>query len=155
LSGLLVLADSQSFGYFGPPLELNGGPLTDLTAQLRQSAVQTAIEPNPTGLRLLAALHVQDSDMKRRVIFLLYPSDELTNPINAEQWYMALTGTYSDKIATAVQGLKPMSSSRSAAADATAILRGDPTRLIVVNPEVRKAVRDATDPALRDRIVSW
>jgi hypothetical protein len=155
LSGLLVLADSQSFGYFGPPLELNGGSQTDLPAQLRQSAVQTAIEPNPTGLRLLAALHVQDSDMKRRVIFLLYPSDQLTNPINAEQWYMALTGTYSDKIATAVQGLKPMNSSRSAAADATAILRGDATRLIVVSPDVRKAVRNATDPALRDRIVSW
>jgi len=155
LSGLLVVAASQSFGYIGPNLDLRGGSQTDATTQLPQSAVQTAIEPNPTGLRLLAALYVQDSHMKRRVIFLPYPSDESTNPIKAEQWYMALTGTYSDQITTAVLSLKPMGSSRSAAAAATTILRGDATRLIVVGPDVLKAVRNATDPALRGRIVSW
>ena len=154
-SALLVLGASQSFGYIGPPLARYGVSQVEPTTQQRESALRVAVKPNPTGVRLLAALHVQERNRNRQVIFLPYPQDVRTNPILAEQWYLALTGTYTDRSTPVVTALKPMASPKSAAECATAILREGPNRLIVVGPDVLDRVRTATDPAFRGRIVGW
>jgi len=153
--GILVLAASQSFGYIGPSLARYGVARGESTTRMRESALETAKAPNPTGERLLAALHVQERDRTRSVVFLSYPYDGRTGPQLAEQWYLALTGTSTERSRRVVLALKVLRSPRSAAALATLILRRDPTALIVVGPWVLDGVRGATDPAFRDRIVSW
>lgn len=148
-SALLVFVASQTFGYLGRTFVRSG-------VSQEASAWRRATGPNPTGERLLAALHVQEREMNRRVFFLSYPRDARTNPVLAGQWYMALTGTYTDERSRVVNlVLTPMSSSQSAAACATTILREDPTGLIVVGPDVLDAVRRNVDLALRDQVVSW
>lgn len=153
--GILVVAASQSFGYLGPPLAHYGVVSGDSTTRMRESALETAKTPNPTGERLLAALHVQERDRSRSVVFLPYPNDTRTRPVLAGQWYLALTGTYTDRSRWAVLTLTALRSPRSAASSATLILRHDPTALIVVGPAVLDSVRGAMDPAFRNRIVSW
>ena len=148
-SALLVFVASQTFGYLGRTFLRSG-------ASQEAAAWRHATGPNPTGERLLAALHVQEREMNRQVFFLAYPEDVRTEPLLAAQWYMALTGTYTDQRAQVV-GTAPKSirSPQLAAEYATGILREDPTRLIVVGPEVLDTVRMAIDPAFRDQIVSW
>jgi len=153
--GVLVLAASQTFGYIGPSLTRYGVASGESSTQMRELAHQASEKPNPTGERLLAALHVQERDLSRKVVFLPYPNDAPINPKLAEQWYLALTGTYTDQSTWAVMALTTMRSPRSAAARANLILRHEPTTLMVVDPHQLDAVRRAMDPALRDRIVGW
>jgi hypothetical protein len=122
---------------------------------MRESAHETAKTPSPTAERLLAALHVQEQDPSHSVVFLPYPNDHTTNPKLAEQWYLGLTGTYTDRSTWFVKALTAMYTPRQAAYRATLILRRDPTSLIVVGPAVLESVRAGVDPAIRGRIVSW
>jgi hypothetical protein len=154
-SGILVFAASQTFGYTGPSLATYGVARGESSTRTRELALEAAKTPNPTGERLLAALHVQERDRSRSVVFLPYPSDDRTNAKLAEQWYLGLTGTYTDRSTRVVMSLTPTRSPREAGARAKLILRSDPTALVVVGPDVLNSVRASTDPAFRDRVVAW
>jgi hypothetical protein len=154
--GLLMLAASQAFGYIGPPLTRFGASQVGPITQARESARLLALKPNPTGERLLAALHVQKQNLNRQVVFLPYPHDVRTDPILAGRWYLSLTGTFVGHRPNTVSSLKSMgSTAEEAAACASVILLSDPTKLIVIGPDALDAVRSAVAPELRDRIVGW
>ena len=151
-----ALAASQTFGYIGPPLARYGVWQADPITQMRESARLLSVKPNPTGERLLAAVHVQERDLNRQVVFLPYPPDARTDLMNAELWYLALTGTYTDHRFQVVFSLRDVgTTAEAAAACASAILREDPTKLIVVGPDVLNSVRKAMKPMYRDQIVGW
>jgi hypothetical protein len=155
-SGLMVFAASQAFGYIGPPLIQYGVWQEDPITQARESGRLLALKPNPTGERLLAALHVQEQNLNRRVVFLPYPQDGRSNPMNAEQWYLALTGTYTAQRENGVRSLQSVgSTAKEAAACASGILREDPAKLIVLGPDVLNDVRRAMKPTLRSHVVTW
>jgi hypothetical protein len=139
--GLLTLAASQAFGYIGPPLTRFGASQVGPITQARESARLLAKKPNPTGERLLAALHVQEQDLSRQIVFLPYPRDVRTDPVLAGRWYLALTGTFAGHRPNAAIPIKDVgSTAEGAAACASVILRADPTKLIVVGPDVLDAL---------------
>jgi hypothetical protein len=154
-SVVLALAASQAFGYVGPPLAGYGVSPEDPITKSRESALEKSVEPNQSGERLLAALHVQESHPNRRVVFLPYPLDARTDPILAGQWYAALTGTYTDQKGKVILAFKPLRSPRSAGERVTAILREDPNALVAVGPDVFKIVSEEVKPVFRRRIVRW
>ena len=154
-SGILVVAASQTFGYIGPTLAPYGVARTESTTRTRELALEAAKAPNPTGERLLAALHVQERDRSRSVVFLPYPDDDRTYAKLAEQWYLALTGTYTDRSTKVVMSLAATRSPQAAGARAKLILSSDPKALVVVGPDVLNSVRRSMDPAFRDRVVAW
>jgi hypothetical protein len=155
-SALGVVAASQAFGYAGPSLAGFGVWQGEPTTQTRESLLTQSAVPNPTGERLLAALHVQEQDLTRFVIFLPYPQDNRTHPILAAQWYQSLTGTWTDQRARLAGSPACVGTTADeAAACATAILSEDPTRLIVVGPDVVVDIQERVGPALRGQIIAW
>ena len=155
-SALGVVAASQAFGYAGPSLARFGVWQGEPTTQTRESLLSQGAVPLPTGERLLAALTVQEQDLTRVVVFLPYPHDDRAHPISAEQWYQSLTGTWTDQRAQLAGSVASVGTTPDeAAACATAILGQDPSRAIVVGPDVVADIRERVDPALRAQILTW
>lgn len=157
VSAALALAATQAFGYAGPTtpsVETSVAP----GIALNQTAASQTKAPATGAGRLLSAVQVQAAHPHQRVVYLGFAPSDLTYALNAEQWYRALTRTWT--AGAAQTGLEPalmaMPTLAEGVTTARRILAHSPDQLVVVGPEMLAPLRaGVTDPAQRRRIVTW
>lgn len=102
---------------------------------------------------LLAAAEVARTDPAAHWTVLLDPGATTVNPANAQQWLLALTGSWTVRANDAAADLIAIT---DRAALVRARLESDPAARVLVDPGELEAIRTAVgDPTLADRVATW
>lgn len=136
VAAVVTLAATQAYGIVGTHA-LFGVPTTEVA----------------DASHLLAAADVAKAEPDAHWTVLLDPASTVINPANAQQWLLALTGSWTRETNDAAVDLVAIS-------DRTALVRArlasDPAARILVDPDELGAMRAAlADPALAERVTTW
>lgn len=140
-SVLVTVAVTQVFGFTGPG----------------RGVFVTAPELEGTTQTLLDAASASDGDGRRLMTLLPSQATAAMHPVNAQQWFLALTGRWTveaNDATTALVGADGLSVDPATALRAALELGDD--SWVLVNPAEEQAMRaTVTEPSLADRILTW
>jgi hypothetical protein len=153
--GVLAAAALQLHGFTG----LVVGPLAVVpTADgmlQRQAAVSRAHTPSTLDLQIWAATGIPMPPGANPVFVSPLANDASFHPINAQQWYLSLTGRWTSEANQRTFGLLPAGPGpETLEARARRLLDADPHAVVIVVPESLQTLREALGPDA-SRAVSW
>jgi hypothetical protein len=155
--GIMVLAAAamQLYGFTGViagPLLV--APTADGMVQ-RQAASVRAHTPSVLDLQIWAATRVAVPPGANPVFISPLANDPSFHPINAQQWYLALSGRWTNEANQRTFLLLPAGPGpETLEARARRILDGDPHGVVIVVPESLQTLREALGPDA-GRALSW
>jgi hypothetical protein len=146
---LVVISVAQPTATAGLPSLISSG------AASRSGLVRASHSDDPVLTELLAASSVAPP-RPRRSVYLPLGSTGSPNAASDGQWYVALSGTWTDDVNSTIGILLKADLSPDAGpALARRVLSGDATIVVVVAPQYAAAVRSGVEVQDRDRVLTW
>jgi hypothetical protein len=154
--GLLAAAALQLYGFTGMvvgPLPMV--PTADGILQ-RQAAISRAVTSSPEAVQIWAAAGVAVPPGANPVFVGHGQADDArVNPINAQQWYLALTGRWTSRANEGSRVLMPVGTEpESLETRVHRVLDADPLAVVIVAPESLRTLREELGPDA-GRALTW
>jgi len=155
--GVLAAAALQLYGFTGMVIgPLPMVPTADGILQ-RHAAIVRAQTPSAVDLQIWAAAGVAVPPGTNPVYVGPLSDESIINPMNAQQWYLALTGRWTDMAQNRTRFLSPTGTGveqDSLEIRVRRVLDADPLAVVIVAPGSLQALREALGPDA-SRALPW